>query len=346
MESSSTCTRLEQLKCRGSLSVIEDGIRKTESEFGLSGSVDMIDGIYLVADLERLDRVDMLYFADIIASISRETYIKYNYGMGNELRFTVIPLIRNANLEMKDVFLRVVYSGKGSEHAKIFVRGHFLSPEDRSDAIKESKSELTIASWASIDYLHREMTIPVESHHLVLDSKQLSSGIDYPLRCNKGGEGISYTYELPRGPYILQYLHITTPYSCTITFDIGSALTYSKYIKSRPLGDKESSTTYKISPMRYHSIMTNSWCVKLYKMPFSGMRITISEMYGRLMKDPPMVCANLVRIDSERIKTDTEEEFVELEDGITVKYSQGFLKIHKIETLEERQARQPRGEDW
>lgn len=338
MESSSTCTRLEQLKCRGSLSVIEDGIRKTASEFALSGMVDTIEEIYLVADLDRFERADLFCFADRIASISRQTYLSYNSLLGNEIRFTT-NTINRVSLSLCDISIRIFYSGKGSEHAKVYLRGAILSNQERAEYASKD-GEIKITTWASLDLLHKEINLPHHESVIDLTPCKLSSGINYPLRCHRGGEGSFYTYELPHGPYILQDIHVTTPYSYTVEFNIG-ALTYSNYIKSRPFTDKD--PTCKISPSKYHYIGGDRWCVKLYKMPFSTMKVTITEMYGRLMKEPPMVCANLVRAD--RIN-DMEEEFVELEDGITVKYSQGFLKIHKIETLEERQAREPRGEDW
>ncbi len=298
--------RLEPARLLGTTTVTENGNQKWCADFSISNLGDIILGIFLTADQNRLERTELYCNADLLA-VNRDPI-----SLSNERIFTEedIPKIKLMSVHIK---MRVVYNNPGAEHAKVSVLTELLPNEIRLN-IEHNKGNLTIP--ASKSPMGNEISMGFFNSTL--------TGFPYPDKFEyypvgkKEGNYGAVKFILPQGPYILSKITLNSQQNCMVSCDLGEIHNY--HLQSQPPHEEFFIPQRDGSPLKF----------KIFKCCFNESKIYAG---GILEPTTPILKLTLERVPQQEIDDvlGIEPEYVELKEGKTAIYKEGTFKLYKLE---------------
>ncbi len=300
-------SRLGPASLLGTATVIENGNQKWYADFAIPRSGDIILGIFLTADQNRLERTELYHNADLLA-VNTDPI-----ALSNERIFTE-ENISSIKLQFSSIKVRVVYNKPGVEHAKLSVLTELLPNEIRMN-INHNEGKLTIPSARSPT--GKEISLSYNEGSLT--GYQFPDKIEYYPVSKRDSNGRE-TFMVPHGPYILSEIIPSGRQSVWISMDLGSVHDYTLESYQR----EDGSRVYFIpqrdnSPLRF----------KMYKCCFQTVKIHV----GGIIEDTDLTLKLILeRVSPQEIADDIQKpEYVELKGGQTAVYDNGTFQLHKLE---------------
>ncbi len=297
--------RLEIASFLGTTTVTENGNQQRwYADFSINSLGDIIRGIFLTADQNRLERTELYSNADLLA-VNKDPIC-----LSNERIFTDENIYK-IKLQFLCLKVRVIYRKPGVEHAKVFLLTTLL-PNDIRMNIKFNEGKLTIPSSRSPTGKEISLSFLDGS----LSGKEYPDKFEYyPVGKREGSYG-AFKFILPQGPYILSKITLNRQQHAMVSCDLGEIHNY--HLQSQPPHEEFFIPQKDDSPFKF----------KIFKCCFNESKIYAG---GMLESETPILKLTLERVSPQDIADDMEPEYVELKGGRTAVYKEGLFRLYKLE---------------